>query len=400
MSFFEVHGLLLLSSRVPFSRVYFPGVAAFSAHISFFLLPFLAGQVWFPDSAYKTAQAIWDFNQEELPLFIFANWRGFSGGQRDMFNEILKFGAYIVDALVDYKQPCFVYIPPKGELRGGSWVVVDSRLNAEHMEMYADTESRGGVMEPSGTVEIKFRDKMLIETMRRLDRVTKQLEKEDAKLASEGLPIDAPRRQEIKEKKEKRIQDLLPVYKQVAIHFADMHDTATRMKKRDAVHDVVMWEKSRNYFYWRLRRQLILFNLRKEITIADPTLSLIQAQNLVFKWAEEAGHNVDGNYQFVQWACHSISFFASKLAALHAAHQMRNLHGFAHDNPTAFLEILRRLDPNLYHRLEFVSAVSEQTQSSSSTQRSMAALSLITKPNAPGDNTGEPADGLPASHLI
>ncbi|KFH15794.1 acetyl-coA carboxylase ACC2 [Toxoplasma gondii MAS] len=268
------------------------------------------------------------------------------------------------------------------------------------MEMYADTESRGGVMEPSGTVEIKFRDKMLIETMRRLDRVTKQLEKEDAKLASEGLPIDAPRRQEIKEKKEKRIQDLLPVYKQVAIHFADMHDTATRMKKRDAVHDVVMWEKSRNYFYWRLRRQLILFNLRKEITIADPTLSLIQAQNLVFKWAEEAGHNVDGNYQFVQWACHSISFFASKLAALHAAHQMRNLHGFAHDNPTAFLEILRRLDPNLYHRLEFVSAVSEQTQSSSSTQRSMAALSLITKPNAPGDNTGEPADGLPASHLL
>lgn len=38
---------------------------------------------------------------------------------------------------------------------------------------------------------------------------------EDAQLASEGLPIDSPRRQEIKEKKEKRIQDLLPVYKQV-----------------------------------------------------------------------------------------------------------------------------------------------------------------------------------------
>ncbi|CBZ55747.1 hypothetical protein NCLIV_061720 [Neospora caninum Liverpool] len=358
-----------------------------------------AGQVWFPDSAYKTAQAIWDFNQEELPLFIFANWRGFSGGQRDMFNEVLKFGAYIVDALVDYKQPCFVYIPPKGELRGGSWVVVDSRLNAEHMEMYADTESRGGVMEPSGTVEIKFRDKMLIDTMRRLDRVTQQLEKEDAKLASEGLPIDAPRRQEIKEKKEKRIQDLLPVYKQVAIHFADMHDTATRMKKRDAVHDVVVWEKSRNYFYWRLRRQLILFNLRKEITIADPTLTLIQAQHLVFKWAEEAGHNVEGNYQFVQWACHSISFFANKLAALRSAHQMRNLQGFAHDSPTAFLEILRRLDPSLYHRLESVCAVSEQTQSSSSTQRSMAALSLITKPNAPGDNA-EPGDSLPASHLL
>lgn len=41
-----------------------------------------AGQVWFPDSAYKTAQAINDFNKEELPLIIFANWRGFSGGMK------------------------------------------------------------------------------------------------------------------------------------------------------------------------------------------------------------------------------------------------------------------------------------------------------------------------------
>ncbi|CAL4105732.1 unnamed protein product, partial [Meganyctiphanes norvegica] len=41
-----------------------------------------AGQVWFPDSAYKTSQAITDFNHEGLPLIIFANWRGFSGGMK------------------------------------------------------------------------------------------------------------------------------------------------------------------------------------------------------------------------------------------------------------------------------------------------------------------------------
>ena len=82
-----------------------------------------AGGVWYPNSAFKTAQAIRDFNQgEELPLMILANWRGFSGGQRDMYNEVLKYGAYIVDALVKYEQPIFIYIPPFGELRGGSWV--------------------------------------------------------------------------------------------------------------------------------------------------------------------------------------------------------------------------------------------------------------------------------------
>ena len=63
------------------------------------------GQVWCPNTAFKTAQAIQDFNRgEELPLLILANWRGFSGGMRDMFNEILKYGAYIVDALKEYKQ--------------------------------------------------------------------------------------------------------------------------------------------------------------------------------------------------------------------------------------------------------------------------------------------------------
>ena len=49
---------------------------------------FAPEQVWFPDSAYKTAQAIRDFDNERLPLIIFANWRGFSGGMRDMFEEV------------------------------------------------------------------------------------------------------------------------------------------------------------------------------------------------------------------------------------------------------------------------------------------------------------------------
>ena len=89
-----------------------------------------AGGVWYPNSAFKTAQAIQDFNNgEQLPLMILANWRGFSGGQRDMYNEVLKYGSYIVDALVKYEQPIFVYIPPFGELRGGSWVSLTRSVN-------------------------------------------------------------------------------------------------------------------------------------------------------------------------------------------------------------------------------------------------------------------------------
>lgn len=101
-----------------------------------------AGNVWYPDSAYKTAQAIRDFSKEQLPLIIFANWRGFSGGMMDMYDSILKYGSYIVDALREYEQPIFVYLPPYAELRGGAWVVVDPTINQKCMEMYADERSR------------------------------------------------------------------------------------------------------------------------------------------------------------------------------------------------------------------------------------------------------------------
>lgn len=59
-----------------------------------------------------------------------------------MYDQILKFGAYIVDALRGFHQPVLVYIPPHAELRGGSWVVIDPTINPLCMELYADKESR------------------------------------------------------------------------------------------------------------------------------------------------------------------------------------------------------------------------------------------------------------------
>lgn len=56
-------------------------------------LPVRSLQVWFPDSADKTAQAIEEFDRETLPLFIIANWRGFAGGQRDLFDGVLQVSA-------------------------------------------------------------------------------------------------------------------------------------------------------------------------------------------------------------------------------------------------------------------------------------------------------------------
>lgn len=61
-----------------------------------------AGQVWFPDSAYKTSQAIKDFAHEDLPLFIFANWRGFSGGMKGIPFIIIKLYQYSIKIYLIY----------------------------------------------------------------------------------------------------------------------------------------------------------------------------------------------------------------------------------------------------------------------------------------------------------
>lgn len=210
-----------------------------------------AGQVWYPNSAFKTAQAINDFNNgEQLPLMILANWRGFSGGQRDMFNEVLKYGSFIVDALVDFKQPIFTYIPPHGELRGGSWVVVDPTINDEMMEMYADVESRAGVLEPEGMVGIKYRRDKLLATMERLDKTYSDLKKK----LGEKLPADE--HNAIQAKIVARERALLPVYAQISVQYADLHDRSGRMLAKGVIRKEIEWVHARRFFFWRLRRRL------------------------------------------------------------------------------------------------------------------------------------------------
>ena len=219
-----------------------------------------AGGVWYPDSAYKTAQAIQDINQEKLPLFIIANWRGFSGGARDMFQEILKFGSYIVDQLVNFKQPVFVYIPPHSELRGGAFVVIDSHVNPDVMEMYADPDARAGVLEPTGVVTIKFRMNDKLDAMKRNDTPLQEL-----KESLRNSELSQEEKDQIEAAIKSRQKALETPYQQVAETFADLHDRADRMKSVGVIKKVVPLENARIYFYWRLRRRLIEMKIVKEI---------------------------------------------------------------------------------------------------------------------------------------
>ncbi|KAF9077899.1 acetyl-CoA carboxylase [Rhodocollybia butyracea] len=223
-----------------------------------------AGQVWYPNSAYKTAQAIFDFNREGLPLIIFANWRGFSGGQQDMYDEVLKQGSKIVDGLSSYKQPIFVYIVPNGELRGGAWVVLDPSINSEQMEMYADVDARAGVLEPEGIVEIKFRQNKVVALMERLDTEyasLKRTSKDNTKTAEERAAASAAL--------ERRESVLQPTYKQIALLYADLHDRTGRMEAKGCAKPAI-WKDARRKFYWAVRARVARSAALADLTEASP----------------------------------------------------------------------------------------------------------------------------------
>ena len=223
-----------------------------------------AGQVWFPDSAFKTAQAIRDIDSEGLPLLIIGNWRGFSGGMKDMYDQILKFGSMIVDALSQYKSgPVLVYIPPMGELRGGAWAVLDPSINQSKIEIYADPGARSSVLEPEGTVQIKIKN---------LNKLTSRLDEEitnlESKLGSSDLK-DECEIEDVKKQLHTRRQMIKDQYHGLALEFAELHDRPEGILKRQCLNGVIELRNIRKFLYHRLRRLLIQNRVTQKIEKAQ-----------------------------------------------------------------------------------------------------------------------------------
>ena len=157
------------------------------------------------------------------------------------------------------------------------------------MEMYADTDSRGGVLEPEGTVEIRFRQKDLVKAMHRCDEECKRL----LKAMQESTNIDEKKafEQELHE----RESSLSGMYHQVALSFADLHDTPVRMYEKSCIAEIVPWRTSRQFFYWLLKRRLLENRVKTEIqrvTILNKNDA--EAASMIRRWfVEQSGqHNV------------------------------------------------------------------------------------------------------------
>ena len=113
---------------------------------------------------------------------------------------------------------------------------------------------RGGVLEAAGAASIKFRERDVITTAHRIDPQLRSLDLELSKLRSSGTDAS-----EIEKEIKRRERMLLGVYQQIAVHFADLHDTPGRMKAKGVIKAQVKWAESRAFFFWRLKRRILEF---------------------------------------------------------------------------------------------------------------------------------------------
>jgi acetyl-CoA carboxylase/biotin carboxylase 1 len=118
------------------------------------------------------------------------------------------------------------------------------------MEMFADEESRGGILEPPGICEVKYRSQEQVVAMHRLDHHLNELDE----MLSHELNNDEKIRVASDIKLREKV--LAPLYTQVAHEFADLHDRAGRMKAKGCINEILQWKNARSFFYWRiLKRQ-------------------------------------------------------------------------------------------------------------------------------------------------
>lgn len=210
------------------------------------------------------------------------------------------------------------------------------------MEMYADVESRAGVLEPEGIVGLKYRREKVLSTMARLDPVYASLKRslEDKDLPSEQVD-------DLKIKLAAREKALAPIYQQIAIQFADLHDRTGRMKAKGVIRKDLEWCDSRRFFYWRLRRRLNEQTMVRTMKNIHGGKSVTQAEAIGYlkKWYFERGSTnwEDGDKDVAGWLERDGKSINAKIETLKEESVATELLALAKSNKSALLDGLAKV---------------------------------------------------------
>lgn len=102
------------------------------------------------------------------------------------------------------------------------------------------------------------------------------------------------------------------------------------MKAVGAVREGLEWPKSREFFYWRLRRRIAEQRLIKDLCIADVEMTPETAQRLLSGWLEEECGDTCSNDQQALELLQRQSLH-DRVKAVHAAAVARRFHSLGAD---------------------------------------------------------------------
>ena len=129
--------------------------------------------------------------------------------------------------------------------------------------------------------------------------------------------------EDVKDAISSREYALLPVYEQISVQFCELHDTPGRMQAVGVIRKQVEWRSSRSFFYWRLRRKLAEFDLRKKIVdasevgrgVKSPTP--LEASDVIRQWFMETPGNTNEAWEddkvMLKWMAENHKRLESKV---------------------------------------------------------------------------------------
>jgi acetyl-CoA carboxylase/biotin carboxylase 1 len=209
------------------------------------------------------------------------------------------------------------------------------------MEMYADEEARAGVLEPEGIIGIKYKKEKQQLTMERLDPTYAELKR---RLADKDASLQ--QQSKIKAALNEREQLLRPVYTQIALQFADLHDRAERMAAKGTIRMPLQWRNARRFFHWRLRRRLAEEALLKSMERAAGANPPPEAQNraarlaLLRAWSGVAKYDVD-DAAVARWAETGAKDVAKRVELLRREGVRQDVLALMRGDRLAVLEALK-----------------------------------------------------------
>jgi len=160
-------------------------------------------------------------------------------------------------------------------------VVLDPKINPDNMEMYADKESRGGILEPPAACDLLWKEKQIYEMMHRNDSILIALDSK-AKIG-----------QDVSGEVAAREKLLLPLYTQVAVAYCDLHDTPGRMQAVGAIREALTWRTSRSYLHWRIRRRIQETAIGAKLRQRVPSISQERVEAFLVDLRTAAGTDAD-----------------------------------------------------------------------------------------------------------